>query len=53
MNWVGDPHTQVDPLLVRLPRAPPVLEFLVDQTRSTPLALLVALHPAILYDASV
>jgi hypothetical protein len=52
-NWVGGPHTQVDPLLARLPRAPPVPKFLVDQTRSVPLALLLALPPAILYDASV
>jgi hypothetical protein len=32
---------------------PPVPRFLVDRTRSTPLALLLALSPAILYDASV
>jgi hypothetical protein len=52
-NWVGGPRTQVDPLLARIPRAPPVPGFLMDQTRSAPLALLLALPPAILYDASV
>jgi hypothetical protein len=52
-NWVGGPHTQVYPLLARLPLAPPVPGFLVDQTQSAPLALLLALAPAILYDASV
>jgi hypothetical protein len=51
-NWVGGPHTQVDPLLARLPLAPPVPGFLVDRTRSS-LTLLLALPPAILYDASV
>jgi hypothetical protein len=52
-NWVGGPHTQVDPLLARLPLAPLVPRFLVDQTRFAPLALLLVLSPAILYDASV
>jgi hypothetical protein len=52
-NWVDGPHTQVDPLLARLPRTPPVPEFLMDRTRSAPLALLLALPPAIMYDASV
>jgi hypothetical protein len=52
-NWVGGPHTQVDPLLVRLPLAPSVPGFLVDQPRSAPLALLLAFPPTILYDASV
>jgi hypothetical protein len=52
-NWVGGPHTQVDHLLARLPRAPHLPEFLVVRTRSAPLALLLALPPAILYDASV
>jgi hypothetical protein len=31
-NWVGSPHTQVDPLLAPLPLAPPMCRFLVDQT---------------------
>jgi hypothetical protein len=52
-NWVGGPHTQVDPLLAPLPLAPPVPEILVDRTRSAPLTLLLVLPPAILYDASV
>jgi hypothetical protein len=52
-KWVGGPHTQVDPLLTPLPLAPPVSEFLVDRTRSVPLALLLARPPAIMYDASV
>jgi hypothetical protein len=52
-NWVGGPHTQIDPLLARLPLAPPVTGFLVDWTRSAPLALLLALPPAIMYDVSV
>jgi hypothetical protein len=52
-NWVGGPHTQVDPLLAHLPRAPPVPEFLMDRTWSVPLALLLVLPPAIMYDASV
>jgi hypothetical protein len=52
-NWVGGPHTQVDPLLTRLPLAPPVLGFLVDWTWSAPLALLLALPSVILYDAIV
>jgi hypothetical protein len=42
-NWVGGPHTQVDPLFARLPLAPPVPRFLVDRTRSPPLTLLLAL----------
>jgi hypothetical protein len=52
-NGVGGPHTQIDPLLARLPLAPPVPRFLMYRTRSTPLALLLALPPAIQYDASV
>jgi hypothetical protein len=52
-NWVGGPHTLVDPLLAPLPLAPPVPEFLVDWIRSAPLVLLLAFPPAILYDASV
>jgi hypothetical protein len=36
-----------------LPLAPPVSGFLMDRTRSAPLALLLALPPVILYDASV
>jgi hypothetical protein len=51
MNWVGGTHTQVDPLLARLPRTPLMPEFLVDQTRSAPAELLLASSPAILYDA--
>jgi hypothetical protein len=51
-NWVGGPHTQVDPLLARLPRTPPVPELLVDRTRFAPPELLPATPPAILYDAS-
>jgi hypothetical protein len=43
----------VDPLLSRLPLTPLVPGFLVNRTRSVPLALLLALPPAILYDASV
>jgi hypothetical protein len=42
-----------DPLLARLPRAPHVPKFLVDRARSIPLALLLALPPAILYGGSV
>jgi hypothetical protein len=52
-NWVGGPHTQVDPLLARLSLAPHVPGFIVDRTRSAPPALLLALPPAILYDVSV
>jgi hypothetical protein len=52
-NWVGGPHTHVDSLLALLPLAPPVPRFLVDGTRSIPLALLLVLPPAILYDAIV
>jgi hypothetical protein len=52
-NWVGGPHTQVDPLLACLPLAPLVPGFLMDRTRSVPLTLLLALPPAILDDASV
>jgi hypothetical protein len=52
-NWVGGSHTQVDPLLTFLPQAPPVPGFIVDRTRSAPLALLLALTPTILYDAIV
>jgi hypothetical protein len=52
-NWVGGPHTLEDPLLARLPRTPHVPEFLVDRAWSVPLALLLALSPTILYDASV
>jgi hypothetical protein len=51
-NWVGGPHTHVDPLLARLPRTPPVPEFLMDRTRSALPELLVTTLPAILYDAS-
>jgi hypothetical protein len=51
-NWVGGPHTQVDPLLARLPRAPPVPKLLVDRTRSAPPELLLPTPHAILYDAS-
>jgi hypothetical protein len=51
-NWVGGPHTQVDPLLARLPWTPPVPELLVDRTRSAPLELLLATPPAMLYDTS-
>jgi hypothetical protein len=50
-NWVGGPHTQVDPLLAHLPRTPPVLESPMDRTRSAPPELLLATPPAILYDA--
>jgi hypothetical protein len=52
-NWVGGPHTQVDPLLARLPLAPPMPRFLVDRTQSVPLALLLVLPPTFLYDANV
>jgi hypothetical protein len=52
-DWVGGPHTQVYSLLARLPLAPPVSRFLVERTRSAPLALLLALPPMIMYDASV
>jgi hypothetical protein len=52
-NWVGGPHTQVDPLLAHLPLAPPMPGFLMGRTRSVPLALLLALPPVILYDASI
>jgi hypothetical protein len=52
-NRVGGPHTQVDPLLALLPLAPPVPRFLMDRTRSAPLALLPALSPVILYNAAV
>jgi hypothetical protein len=42
-----------DPLLARLPWAPHVPKFLMDQARSVPLALLLAFPPMILYGASV
>jgi hypothetical protein len=51
-NWVGGPHTQVDPLLARLPRTPPVPELLMDRTRFAPPELLLATPPAILYDGA-
>jgi hypothetical protein len=53
MNWVGGPHTQVDPLLARLSRAPPVPGFFVDRTRSAPPELSLATPSTILYDAIV
>jgi hypothetical protein len=52
-NWIGSPHTQVDPLLACLPWTPPVPEFFVDRTRSASPELLLATPPAILYDAIV
>jgi hypothetical protein len=51
-NWVGGPHTQVDPLLAHLSRAPPMPGFLVDWTRSAPPELLLATPSVILYDAN-
>jgi hypothetical protein len=50
-NEVDGPRTRAGPLLAPLPLAPPMSGFPVGQPRSAPLVLLLALPPAILYDA--
>jgi hypothetical protein len=50
MNKAGDLRTRATPLLVPLPRAPPVPRALADRSKSALSALLPATPPAILYD---
>jgi hypothetical protein len=52
-NYVYGPHTRAGPLLAPLPLAHLVPRFPVCRSWPAPLVLLLALPPAILYDAIV